>query len=148
MPDWDMVTIPIDPQNPDAAGSMGLTIFAINAQSPNLRAAWEFVKYVNDDEYARVASRSQMDLSSLPSRTKYLKEASNRNIEAFAMQSGNPNKAMTMVPIEFTNIFSKLANTEFRSVLEGKKTVDEALQTIQDKGQEELLKVKKAEQNK
>lgn len=145
MPDWDLVTLPIDPQNPDGAGSMALTIFAINAQSPNLRAAWEFVKYVDDDEYARVISRSQMDLSSLPTRTKYLKEANNRNLAAFAMLSGNPNKAMTTVPIQFTNIFLKLANTEFRSVLEEKKTVDEALQTIQDKGQQELLRAKKTE---
>lgn len=148
MPDWDMVTIPVDPQNPDGAGGMNLySIFAVNSQSPNPRAAWEFVKYVNDDEYARVASKSFMDLSTLPARTKYFREAEGRNVAAFAMQKGSSNKANTKLPAGFGQTFSMLADTEFKAVLEEKKTVDEALKTIQDKGQE-LFKAMLAEQNK
>ena len=41
---WDLVTIPVDPQNPDGSTNMNFgQIFAINAKSVNADAAKEFI---------------------------------------------------------------------------------------------------------
>ena len=57
---WDMVTMPVDPQNPDKSTSMSFgQIFAINAKSVNADAAKEFIRYITSEEYARVTSKIQ-----------------------------------------------------------------------------------------
>ena len=55
---WDMVTMPVDPQNPDKSTGMSFgQIFAINAKSVNAEAAKEFISYITSEEYARVTSK-------------------------------------------------------------------------------------------
>lgn len=148
MPDWDVVTLPVDPQNPEGAGGMNVnSILAVDAQSPNRRDAWEFVNFVNSDEYARVASKAHMESSTLPARTRYLDLASadGRNIRAFAELEGASSQANANVPVDFTQAFIRLADTAFKAVLEGTQTLDEALQTIEEQGEAELFKAKQTE---
>jgi len=151
-PDWDVVTLPVDPQNPDAATGMSIyQLFAVNAQSANLRAAWEFVKYVNDNEYARVTSKSS-SFGTLTSRTQYLKDAVGHNIAAFSKLKGSGTtsaaSALAKLPNSFYQAFITLADKELKAALDGSKSVDEAIQTIQDRGQAELIKAKQAEEEK
>ncbi|NEW08041.1 extracellular solute-binding protein [Paenibacillus sp. SYP-B3998] len=140
---WDIVTVPIDPQNPDFSNNVSVSqIFAINAQSANTRAAWEFVKYINSDEYARVMSKSSQGLMT---RTAYAKEKDGHSLEPFYLLKPNPNsiyKGYDKIPSGFYQPFTTLANQEIQAVLDGKKTADEALKMIQEKGQEQLLKAK------
>ncbi len=56
---WELVTVPVNPQNREVSGAFSVQqIFAINAQSPNLRAAWELLKYMNSDEYAKIQAKA------------------------------------------------------------------------------------------
>ncbi|WP_238403182.1 ABC transporter substrate-binding protein [Paenibacillus mesophilus] len=151
MPQWDLVTVPVDAGNPGTTASLSVNqIFAVNAQSPNVRAAWEFVKYINDNEYARVTSKTPA-FGSITSRASYLKDTEGRNIEAFYKIKGNSaafNKAMANIPPAFIGQLYGIAEAEFKEALEGRKTIDEALQAIQEKGQIELTKAKQAEEQK
>ncbi|WP_158606541.1 ABC transporter substrate-binding protein [Paenibacillus ginsengarvi] len=149
MPEWDLVSLPADPGNPESLSTISVNqIFAVNAQSANPRAAWEFVKYVGGDEYARVTSKSSV-MGNLSSRVAYVKDPEGRNIEAFFKGKGgtsSASKALSNVPNSFIEQLHPIAEAEFQEVLDGKKSVDDALQAIQDKGQAELTKAKQAQE--
>ncbi|PYI56349.1 ABC transporter substrate-binding protein [Paenibacillus flagellatus] len=151
-PEWDLVTVPVDPNSPGTAASLYVgQIFAVNAQSPNLRAAWEFVKYINDNEFARVTSKASTGMGEMTVRTAYLPNAEGRNVAAFSKLSGDAsqaNRSLAKLPPSFFQSFSGIAEQELKSALDGKQTVDDALKHIQEKGQEALLKAKQEEEAK
>lgn len=139
---WDIVTVPVNPQDPDVSNSVTVSnLFAINAESQNLRAAWELVKFINGDELAKLNSKTSQ--GGLLSRTAYLKDKDGRSLEPFYKLKPSQNslyKGYDKIPMEFFDPFSQLAGQEVQAVVDGKKTVDEALKTMQDKGQESLIK--------
>lgn len=153
MPQWDLVTVPIDPNNPEGSpNSFSLSqIFAVNAQSPNIRAAWEFVKYINDDEYARVTSKSSSMGGQVTTRSQYIKDPEGRNIEALYKIKGNAatySKSLSKLPQTFMGQLYPVAEAELKEAMEGKKTVDDAMRAIQEKGQMELTKAIQAKDQK
>lgn len=150
MPEWDLVTMPYSSENPDSSPLSVSQIFTVNANSPNLRAAWEFVKYVNSEEYARVMSKTTT-MGNILSRIAYAEDPEGRNIEAFYKNNNRSslsfNRPMPNVPEAFVGQLFGISEPEFKAVLEGKKTLDEALQIIQEKGQAQLTKVRQEQSN-
>ncbi|CAK4825944.1 unnamed protein product [Aphanomyces euteiches] len=140
---WDVVTIPVDPKNPDVTtNGFGLyELFAVNAQSTEQRAAWEFVKYLNSDDFARVMSRSTQQLLS---RTSYIKEMEGHNLNAFFKLKAdtNPYQDYAKIPPMFYQTIMQLIDNEMKPVLEGKKSLDEVMPLIQSKAQEAMEKAK------
>ncbi len=139
---WDIVTVPVDPQNPEVSASFNVSqLFAVNAKSSSLRAAWELVKYINGDEYARIQSRT---VQNLLTRTAYIKDKDGHNLSAFYKLKPDPDryKSMQNIPNSFFQAFYVMANGEITAVLDGKSTLDDALKNIQEKGQVELNKAK------
>jgi len=55
---WDIVTHPVDPANPEYshAAQYG-DIFAINEASVNRDAAWNVIRYIHGDDFARAVSK-------------------------------------------------------------------------------------------
>ncbi|WP_147433542.1 ABC transporter substrate-binding protein [Paenibacillus ginsengarvi] len=151
MPQWDLVSYPAEPGNPDSQSTITVTqIFAVNGQSPSVRAAWEFVKYINSDEFARVTSKAPT-MGNFPSRTTYMKDAEGHNLEAFYKGKGNSaalGKSLAGVPESFVGQLYGIAEQQFKDAMDGKITLDEALQAIQDKGQAALTKAKQEEEQK
>ncbi|WP_079912816.1 ABC transporter substrate-binding protein [Paenibacillus sp. 32352] len=134
---WDIVTVPVDPKNPDASSTIDVSeIFAINTKSSNPRAAWELVKYINSDEMAKQLAKTEQ--FGFLSRTAYVKERDGRDLEPFYMlkMSNRGLQAGEQVPSEFYATFNEMAGNEVQLVVDGKKSVDEALNTMQTKGQE------------
>lgn len=139
---WEIVTVPVDPKNPDVTTSFGLSeLFAINAQSTEQRAAWEFVKYLNSDDYAKIMSRSTQQLLS---RTGYIKDKDGHNMEAFYKLKADTDlyKGYEKIPQNFHQAINQIVDEELKPVVEGKKSLDEVLPIIQTKGQEALDKAK------
>lgn len=149
MPNWDLVTIPVDPQNPDVGSGMSLNqIFAVNAASGNPRAAWDFIKYVAGEDFARVIARSNM--SGFPVRTSYLKDKDGHHLEAFYLLKPNSStiyKDFDKLPPTFFQSFDSLATQLITSALEGTQTVDEALKNLQEKGQEAMIRAKQEQES-
>jgi multiple sugar transport system substrate-binding protein len=139
---WDIVTVPVDPKNPDFTNSFGVSeLYAINAQSTVQRAAWEFIKYLNSDEFAKIISRSTQQLLS---RTSYIKDKDGHNLEAFYKLKADTDlyKGYEKVPQNFYQAFNQIVDEEMKPVLEGKKSLDEVLPIIQNRGQEAMDKAK------
>ncbi|MDU5145718.1 MAG: ABC transporter substrate-binding protein [Paenibacillus dendritiformis] len=148
--DWGMVSVPVDPASPDESSYASLNeVYAIAADSPNKRAAWEFVKFVNGPEMAKAASRS-MD-GNLPTRNQFMKEIDGKSTEAFyALRPKAKYESMwggpdVEVPSEFYSDFRTILDKELRAVIDNKKTVDEAVAAIQSEGEAALQKGREAE---
>ncbi|WP_248924547.1 hypothetical protein [Paenibacillus hamazuiensis] len=77
-----------------------------------------------------------------------MKTKDGRSLEAFFKLKADTtvyNLGLDKIPSAFYQPFSTLAEQELQAVKDGKKSLDEAISVIQDKGQEELTKAKQAE---
>ncbi|MNI23742.1 hypothetical protein D3C73_773420 [compost metagenome] len=150
MPAWDVVTVPVDPKNPDVGNNLWLgSITAIQASAANVEAAWAFVSYINGDTFARVTAKASVN-GAMPTRTTNLKDDEGRNLGAFYALQPNPDtpKGGGKVPQAFYMPFETLAMQELQAAYDGRKSIDEALKTLQQKGQYLLDQAVEAEQNK
>ncbi|MDQ8733180.1 extracellular solute-binding protein [Paenibacillus sp. LHD-38] len=140
---WDLVTVPVGQQNPDQSNMTSFqNLFAIRAESPNKETAWEFLQYVTSEEYARVKSKSN-NYNGLPVRTKYITDAEGRNFAAFynlKPSTFNSYKDFEKLPETFWGDFNAATQQEFQKVKDDQQTINEALDILQVKGQEMLLK--------
>jgi len=112
-------------------------IYAISADSPNKRAAWEFVKFVNGSEMAQVAGKAMNH--TLPTRSDYFKDFRGRETEAFYLlkpmeASGVSDKKS--IPPGFQAEFDSLLSDALKSLIDQEKTLDNAVAELQIKGQE------------
>lgn len=140
--DWDIVTIPVSPQFPDESPSTWYNnIFSIAKDSPNVDVAWKFISYISSEEYARVKSKLTYN-NGFSIHTKYIKDEEGRNYEAFYKLKPSKQQMdyteFDKLPSQFSMMFHNYMNEEFRAIQEGKKSVEEALEVLQVKG-EELL---------
>lgn len=130
---WDLVTFPVDPANPDFTNGMSFyNIFAINAASANKDAAWTFIQYIHSDDFARVTSKVLS--GNLPVRTKYLKDDEGRHIEAFYAlkpSSFDPYEGFDKLPRDFLMQFQTIRMEELRAVESETKSVSQALADMQ-----------------
>lgn len=141
IPNWDLVTPPIDPNTPDSTSSISWNeLFGINAKSSNSRAAWELVKYLNSDDFAKTMSRSPSS-NGLLVRTKYNQDKEGHNIQAFFKLKPIADEEAPYlydIPQNFYQTLIALGNQEITQVVDGKKTLDEAMAAIQTQGQAAL----------
>lgn len=132
-----IVAGPVDPADPDKTRDVQFSeIFAINANSGNIDAAWEFVKYVNGEDYAKVKSRTLEN--GLLSRMGYSTEFNGINIEGFYKLKPKLDQSSARadkIPVSFYNEFNPLVEAEIALVQEEKKSLDDALKTIEEQGQ-------------
>ncbi|WP_166240219.1 ABC transporter substrate-binding protein [Paenibacillus turpanensis] len=136
--DWDMVTVPVHEGMPKETSSFFLQdIFSINAKSPHLAAAWEFVKYVNSDAMGKVFARSPV-LGGLPVRTEYLQNPSGKHMEAFYLLPPKENDVYSTyeaLPRQFDLEFLPLAEKHWNALVKGDLTLEETLRLIETEGQ-------------
>ena len=137
---WGLVTVPVDPANPDYSNAVTIhDIFAINAESANREAAWAFIRYLHSDEHAQVKSKS-LD-GQFPVRTKYIRDDDGRNLAAFwslKPASSNPSVVSAGLPDDFYMHLYSIGNEEMQAVLNDEKTVREALADMQNRLQAAL----------
>ncbi|OBZ16712.1 ABC transporter substrate-binding protein [Bacillus sp. FJAT-26390] len=61
--DWDVVTVPVHPNDPDVGGSISLSqLMGINSKAQNDKDAWDFIKFSNSKEWAKLKSRSLYEM--------------------------------------------------------------------------------------
>jgi multiple sugar transport system substrate-binding protein len=137
---WDMVTMPVDPANPEYTHSMSFyDIFAINAESANREAAWEFISYVLSDEFAQAKSKTFTGM--FPIRTKYIRDEEGKNLAAFysLKPSGQNLYAGFMdLPEIFYTQYDTIGAEEMQAVMDEQKTIREALASMQTRLQTAL----------
>ncbi|SDF88241.1 multiple sugar transport system substrate-binding protein [Fontibacillus panacisegetis] len=141
---WDVAAAPVDESNREASPYFFIpTIFAVNTKSQNVQAAWEFVKFINGEEFAKINSRTTTN--SIPTRTDYVYNPDGKRIEVF-YSNLKMNRALVShsyydnIPINFGGVFYNIVESELKAAAVGAKSIDEALVSIEERGQEQLDK--------
>lgn len=131
---WGVVTMPVDPLNPDETTAFHLNqIFAINAKSQHVDAAWELIKFINGEELAKIKSKSS---PALLTRIQNSKDMYGRDIEAFYKLKPNGRYySSDDLPDAFYEQFNAFGNAKLEEVIEGASTLEDALIEIENKGQ-------------
>lgn len=145
--DWDVVTVPVHPEKPDVGGNIYLSnTFSINSSAPNADTAWDYIKFINGEEYAKLKSRS--NTYEMVSRKSYIqpKQGLSYNIQAFyllkPLPPTNPKDDKMMADKPGLYNVTNMGRTYFQQVLENKKTPDEALKEWAEKGNKMLQEIK------
>lgn len=142
---WDVVTLPFHPEHPNVGGNVSMhPIFAINANAQNPDDAWEFIKFVNGEEWAKLKSRSSY---SLVSRVQYNEPRGgvDYNIEAFFKTKPAVESMMsTDIYRRFPNIWEvqSIGQRKFYEVMQGNLTVKEALEQWENEGNQALQRMR------
>ncbi|RRJ67643.1 extracellular solute-binding protein [Paenibacillus oralis] len=143
-----IVAGPVDPAEPDKSRDIYFNeLFAIRANSPNADAAWEFLKFVNGEPFAKIKSRSLNN--GLLSRMGNSKEYDGVNLDVFYKLKPNLDGASSLdndkIPRKFHSQYQSIVDRELKLVEENKKSIEEALQTMEQEGQTVLDKTVKDE---
>ena len=91
--DWDVVSLPTHPEAPGVGSNISYYgIFAINANAENVEDAWEFIKFVTGEDWARVKSKAN-----------YYLVARQSYIQPFDGAEYNLNAFLNLTPPEYSN---------------------------------------------
>lgn len=136
--DWDVVTMPVHPQNPLIGGRVHFDpIMGINAKAQNSEDAWRFIKFLNGENWAELKSMSSYQMVSRASHIKP-RENVQFNIEAFYTLMPAPINTDSMYYMgRNSEVYWQLENIgqmKFSEVLHGDLDVKQALQQWQTEG--------------
>lgn len=144
-----IVAGPAASTEPDKSRSISMSeVFSISANSPNTEAAWEFIKFVNGDQFAKIKSRSLNN--GLLSRMGYTTEYNGVSLEAFYKLKPLPvdYSGYRKIPGTFFEKFQPLLESELKAVENNTKSLDEALAKIEAEGQVALDQAVKEQEEK
>ncbi|MFF2482480.1 ABC transporter substrate-binding protein [Paenibacillus sp. NPDC058071] len=131
---WAIVTEPVSAEDPDR--SVGLRIediFAINAASPNEKAAWEFIRFASGEENAKLKSKNSYKLLS---RTDQFKEWNGHDLTAFyKLKTSGSDLFPTDLPGSFYQALNSLKSKELNEAFDGNKSAGDALDAVQQEAQ-------------
>jgi len=130
---WNILPAPVSSARMDRGISLSTSVYAIPFGSDSKENAWNFIKFVNSDETMRVLSKTGFKLQS---RVQYVPPLEGRNIEAFYPDSA----AEVVIPNRpdlpgFIDELNRMAVAQLQSVLDGRMTLDEAMEAIDQEGQ-------------
>lgn len=141
---WDVVTAPVNETHREISPYFHLVaIFSVQAKSEQKQAAWEFVKFVNSEEFAQARSRTNQ--FTLPSRADFVYNPEGKRMEAFYKLKPDVNWTPVnydLLPKGFYGKMRDIINSEGKAAMVGAKTLEDAIASMQERGQQLL------EQNK
>jgi multiple sugar transport system substrate-binding protein len=121
-------------------------VFAINSSAPNAETAWEFIKFVNGEDFAKLRSRSGSSYE-MVSRKSFIKpkQGLDYNIEAFFKLKPVPpmNSTLEKMFVDKPGLNQvNDGNRYFQQVVEKKLSVEEALKKWTEEGNKMLIELK------
>lgn len=148
-----MVVGPVDPSNREITRDLNLGndyVYAIRADSSNVDAAWELLKFMQGDKVASKLARRPDH--GIPSRMGQTSDYYGINLDGFYHLTSLPlshyydDPDSSIITDEFKEKYGKITYRELTQVEASRKSLDEALQTIQRDAQsalDELVLAKK-----
>ncbi|WMT41968.1 ABC transporter substrate-binding protein [Paenibacillus sp. D2_2] len=140
-----MVVGPVDPSNREITRDLNLNnnyVYAIRANSSNVDAAWELLKFMQGDEVASKLARRPDN--GIPSRMGQTSGYYGINLDGFyhltSVQPSNyyDDSDNNIIPDKFKEKYEEITYRELTKVEKSQKSLDEALQTIQRDAQAAL----------
>lgn len=123
---------PVDPLNRESSGDTELSeIFSIPTDAPNKDVAWDFIKYINGKDFAKIKFRL-LD-GNLPTRNDAMVSYGGMDLKAFyALRPKLVNYDMlNRIPEGLESQFKEMELPEIQRVMKKQITLDEALKKIQ-----------------
>ncbi|WP_281888014.1 extracellular solute-binding protein [Paenibacillus sp. YYML68] len=140
---WDVVTLPVHEEAPNVGGFIHMdAVMAVNAKAQNPDEAWNFIKFVNGEEWARLKASSNHNIVA---RQKYIKKKDGMefNLNAFTTLEPVANEDSKLYRSnENYHRVSSIGQQLFQQVVEGKLQVNEALKQWETQGNQMLQKIK------
>jgi len=141
---WDVVTVPSHPEAPGVGGMMYMSgVMGINAKAQNMDDAWNYLKFVNGEEWAKYKSYGTYQMSSRKSQIKP-PDGLDFNIEAFfnvTPAPRPPEEDMYRKSVSYYQIHD-LGRQLFTKALQGELEVREALKQWKTQGDQMLQSIK------
>lgn len=144
--EWDVVTMPSHPEYPGVVPNVNITgLMGINAKATNVEDAWEFIKFINSPEWAKLKSKSTYQMSARKSFVQP-KDGEDFNIEAFYNV-----KPSTFSENDFYKLYRTMPNIDMaiysgrdimNEVMLGKKKARDGLKQWQETGDKVLQHIK------
>lgn len=138
--DWDVVTVPEHPEAPGIGGNVYLsTLMGVSANAQNPDDAWNFVKFLNSKEYAKLKSRSMYEMTARKEFLKPIDGVGDYNLHAFYSMKPVPpqnNFELEQIYRKYPNYWmvTNIGPQLFQEVLQETKTVPEALAAWETQG--------------
>jgi len=148
--DWDVVTVPTHPEAPGIGTNISYdAVFAINAKAENLEDAWEFIKFVTGEDWARIKSKS---VYGMLARKSYIqkKEGADYNLDAFLQLSPPEDSAYDLQLSQKLPNYWELMNIgqqKMYDVIQNGKDIELALREWDTEGQAAIQAMMEAKQN-
>lgn len=140
MPRWDIVSAPVAPNNRNQSNFFNIPqIYAINAESANIEAAWQFIHYIHSEDFARVHSKIPYS-HLLQSRTSFIPDISGVSMEPFYMlEPSNSIDPLYGAPLGFNQTIMLIIEDELQDVIDNHKTLEAAIINMETRAQEALV---------
>ncbi|GBF75511.1 hypothetical protein PA598K_03924 [Paenibacillus sp. 598K] len=144
MIDWDVVTMPEHPEKPGVGSSIYLSgLMGINTKAQNPDDAWEYIKFVNSEAWAKLRSRS---VNEMVARQEFLKPREGMDYNVAAFYTMEPAQPIDLQEVyrKYPDIYevTSLAQPLFQEVVEDKKSTKEALAEWETQGDAKLQELK------
>lgn len=136
---WELASGPVEESSRDISPHFTITgIYAINAESEQKQAAWEFIKFASSEELAKVKSKAISHIF-LSTRTNTIPNPDGKRMEAFYNLKPDVNAHIgvdyRLLPLRTYSNLKGIINSEAKAVMVGAKTLDEAMASMQERGQ-------------
>ncbi|WHX49614.1 ABC transporter substrate-binding protein [Paenibacillus woosongensis] len=138
--EWGITTLPISAEQPDTGNGIAMNeIFSIPSSSKENAGAWEFIKYVSGNDYARLLP--QINTIDLPAR---INEDQEESIKAFYKLERVNNtliNELRELPPEVISKIDEISPRYMSEILSEQRTVQESLQLMEEELQLALKSV-------
>lgn len=145
---WDVVALPYHEENPNVGGNVTIDpIFVIPTNATNTEDAWDFIKFINSEQWAQLKSKSTYTLLSREEYNEPLYGAQ-YNMNAF-FQTKPVTESLFNNRMYY--LYDKLWNVrymgqwKFEQVVRGELTVKEALEQWENEGNQQLQNIEESE---
>lgn len=142
--DWDIVSVPFHPEKPYVGGTVNLTgIMGVAANAQNAEDAWKFIEFIMSERWAQQKSKSSQNMMTWKKYNEP-KYGLDYNIEAFYHNMPAPVTDDSEIYQKYPDIWQaqNIGYQKMQEVLNGDKTVDEALAEWETEGNSILQQLK------
>jgi multiple sugar transport system substrate-binding protein len=137
--DWGVVTVPVDPANPEYSDSYQIhEIFGISSQTEHSKEAWKLVEFItNDSDNLRSIYHDLINIG-LPSRDELLLKIAGHDLSPlYQLQPVNEGlNPYDYVHYEVINAFKDVGQSVWDKVVKGEIPMESALEEIESRGQQ------------
>ncbi|WP_164931591.1 ABC transporter substrate-binding protein [Longirhabdus pacifica] len=139
--DYDVVTAPVNPSFSDQGGKLEVQQYhAIYANSDHIDQAWDFVSFMNGEKLAKVMAKTTENQLMLRSEYTQIPSAVNKDAFYKLTPPSNENELRQdlLLNSQFRSDFYALWKEEVTALMNNEKTIKEALEAIEERGQDYL----------